>query len=70
MSTEEIVKKIVNDPILRAKYWKDVNPDLINKHTLLQSKNIYLRSLYWLLDDQTSCPHILKALLTNFNIEL
>jgi hypothetical protein len=70
MNKGEILKKIINDSDLRQKYWPEINPELINENTLLTSRNKYLKSLYSMLDDKTSGSQILRAILTNFNVEL
>lgn len=70
MSTDDIIKKIVNDPKLKEKYWNEVNTDLLNLNTLKTSSNKYLKSLYYLFDDCATGPLILKSILFNFNLNL
>jgi hypothetical protein len=54
MSTDTILKKILNNVNLKAKYWPDVNVDKMNLKTIAVQDNIYLKYIAAMLSDASS----------------
>ena len=69
MTTIEIIKKILADPKLKEKYWKDVDEESENINTLKQSSNKYLKALSSVLDEEAANAQVIKSIYTNFKID-
>lgn len=53
MSTDTILKKILNNSLLKEKYWPEIsNPDELNINTIGSQNNIYLKYIHAILIDK------------------
>jgi hypothetical protein len=52
MSTDEILQKILRSPVLKEKYWPEIDPTTQNVNTILMSRNIYLQYLHTIFSEQ------------------
>lgn len=52
MSTDEILQKILTNPVLKEKYWPEIDPTAQNVNTILRSRNIYLQYLHTIFSEQ------------------
>jgi len=52
MSTDDILKKVLENPDLKEEYWPEIDPITQNVNTILTSRNIYLRYLHIIFSDQ------------------
>jgi len=70
MRKEELIKKIVEDPKFREKYWPkfEINNNINDyKYPIIRSKNPYLISLYELMESNTQ-NILFKKILKNFKL--
>lgn len=56
MSTDEILQKILRSPVLKEKYWPEIDPTTQNVNTILRSRNIYLQYLHTIFSEQNDNP--------------
>ena len=51
MNKEKILQEILNDPVLKEKYWSNISTEKFNVNTLLKENNKYLTSLFYLFEE-------------------
>jgi hypothetical protein len=53
MNSEELLKKILKSESLNE-YWSDIDVETINRNTLIKSNNKYLKTLHYIINDQST----------------